>query len=150
MNHELKKALFAGSFNPFTLGHKSIVDRALSSIADKVVIAIGVNYNKPGAQDIEARLDDIRRIYADNDRISVISYEGLTTDLATEIGASFLLRGVRSVKDFEYERDIAEVNRRLTGIETVLMFTEPELSHVSSSIVRELKSYGKDVSSYLP
>lgn len=146
----MKTALFAGSFNPFTLGHKSIVDRALNSIADEVIIAVGINYNKPEAQAIEDRLESIRRIYNNDERVSVISYEGLTADLATKMSASFLLRGVRSVKDFEYERDIAEVNRRLTGIETVLMFTEPELSHVSSSIVRELRSYGKDVSSYLP
>lgn len=146
----MKTALFAGSFNPFTLGHKSIVDRALGSIADEVIIAVGVNYNKPEAQDIENRLENIRRIYNNDERVSVISYEGLTTDLAIRMDASFLLRGVRSVKDFEYERDIAEVNRRLTGIETVLMFTESELSHVSSSIVRELRYYGKDVSSYLP
>lgn len=146
----MKTALFAGSFNPFTLGHKSIVDRALGSIADEVIIAVGVNYNKPEAQAIEDRLESIRRIYNNDERVSVISYDGLTTDLAIRMNASFLLRGVRSVKDFEYERDIAEVNRRLTGIETILMFTEPELSHVSSSIVRELRSYGKDVSSYLP
>lgn len=146
----MKIALFPGSFDPFTLGHKSIVDRTLATIADRVTIAIGVNYNKRYAQTIEERIAEIKRVYANDDRVEVVAYEGLTTDFAQTIGASFIVRGIRSIKDFEYERDIAELNRRLTGIETVLLITETGLSHISSTVVRELQSYGKDVSEFLP
>lgn len=145
-----RTALFAGSFDPFTKGHKSIVNRALESVADEVVIAIGVNYGKKYMFSLDERLAAIKAVYAQEPRVKVEAYEGLTTDYAKAIGASFLLRGVRSVKDFEFERDIAEVNRRLTGIETVLLFTEPELACVSSSVVRELMSYNKDVKEFLP
>lgn len=145
-----KVALFAGSFDPFTKGHKNIVDRALQSIADKVIVAIGVNYKKKYMFTLEERIETIRKIYENEPRIIVDSYEGLTTDYAKAVGADFLLRGVRSIKDFEFERDIAEVNRRLTGIETVLLFTDAELACVSSSVVRELISYNKDVKEFLP
>ncbi|MCQ2257058.1 MAG: pantetheine-phosphate adenylyltransferase [Bacteroidaceae bacterium] len=145
-----KVALFAGSFDPFTKGHKNIVDRALQSIADKVIVAIGVNYQKKYMFTLEERIETIRKIYENEPRIIVDSYEGLTTDYAKAVGADFLLRGVRSIKDFEFERDIAEVNRRLTGIETVLLFTDAELACVSSSVVRELISYNKDVKEFLP
>lgn len=143
-------ALFAGSFDPFTKGHKSIVDRALSTFADEVVVAIGVNYNKKSMFSIEERVEVIKAVYSDEPRVRVETYEGLTTDFATKTGATCLLRGVRSVKDFEYERDIAEMNKRLSGIETVLLFTEPEYACVSSSVVRELMSYGKDVTEFMP
>lgn len=143
-------ALFAGSFDPFTRGHKNIVDRALNGVADKVIIAIGVNCQKKYMFSLEERIEAIRKAYIDEPRVRVESYEGLTTDYAKAVGADFLLRGVRSVKDFEFERDIAEVNRRLTGIETVLLYSDAELACVSSSVVRELLSYNKDVKEYLP
>ncbi|MBR1667355.1 MAG: pantetheine-phosphate adenylyltransferase [Bacteroidaceae bacterium] len=143
-------ALFAGSFDPFTKGHQNIVDRALQCVADEVVIAIGINYEKKYMFTLEERLQAIRNVYEGNDRVRIETYEGLTTDYAKRVGASFLLRGVRSVKDYEFERDMAEVNKRLTGIETLLMFTDPELSCVSSSIVRELISYHKNVNDFLP
>lgn len=143
-------ALFAGSFDPFTIGHKNIVDRALESVADEVIIAIGYNNEKHGLFSLEERLQAIRKVYQDEARVRVDAYEGLTTDYAKRVGATFLLRGVRSVKDLEYERDIAEVNRRLTGIETVLLFTDAKYSCISSSIVRELISYHKDVKEFLP
>lgn len=145
-----KIGLFAGSFDPFTKGHKNIVDRALESVADEVVIAIGVNCQKKYMFSLEERVEAIKKLYADNPKVRVEAYEGLTTDFAKKIAASFLLRGVRSVKDFEFERDIAEVNRKLTGVETVLLFSDPEYSCVSSSVVRELISYNKDVSEFLP
>lgn len=145
-----KIALFAGSFDPFTKGHKDIVDRALASVADEVVVAVGVNFQKTCMFSIEERVQAIKDAYKDNPKVSVKAYEGLTTDYAKEIGADFLLRGVRSTKDFEYERDIAEVNRRLTGIETILMLSAPELSCISSSVVRELFSYNKDIKEFLP
>lgn len=145
-----KIALFAGSFDPFTKGHKDIVDRALASVADEVVVAVGVNFQKTCMFSIEERVQAIKDAYKDNPKVSVKAYEGLTTDYAKEIGADFLLRGVRSTKDFEYERNIAEVNRRLTGIETILMLSAPELSCISSSVVRELFSYNKDIKEFLP
>ena len=95
-------------------------------------------------------MESIKNLYADNPNVEVVSYEGLTIDCASNEGADFIVRGIRCVKDFEYERDIAEVNRRLTGIETVFLFTEPELAHISSTIARELKSYNKDITDYLP
>lgn len=145
-----KIALFAGSFDPFTKGHQDIVNRALSSVADEVVIAIGVNYEKKGMFSAEERQKAIRAVYQGDSRVRVETYEGLTTDYAKQIGASFLLRSVRSVKDFEFERDMAEVNRRLTGIETVLLLCDPQLACISSSVVRELLSYHKDVKEFLP
>ena len=145
-----KIALFAGSFDPFTKGHKDIIDRALASVADEVVVAVGVNCQKACMFSFEERVQAIKNVYKDNPKVSVKAYDGLTTDYAKEIGADFLLRGVRSTKDFEYERDIAEVNRRLTGIETILMLSAPELSCVSSSVARELLSYNKDIKDFLP
>ncbi|MCR5313276.1 MAG: pantetheine-phosphate adenylyltransferase [Bacteroidaceae bacterium] len=144
------RALFAGSFDPFTRGHQSIVDRTLDSVADEVIVAIGVNYRKKSMFSLEDRLNAIKRLYSKNPRVKVVSYEGLTTDFAKEVEADCLVRGVRSLHDFEFERNIADVNRRLSGIETILLFTEPELSCVSSSNVRELLSYGKDVTEFLP
>ena len=145
----MKKALFAGSFDPFTRGHQSIVDRTLA-IADEVVIAIGVNSGKTPMFSLEQRTEMIRRVYAGNERVRVESYSGLTTDFAQSVGATFLVRGVRSIIDFEAEKSMADVNRKLTGIETVLLITEPEFSSISSSIVRELMSHGRDVTEFLP
>lgn len=145
----MKKALFAGSFDPFTLGHQSIVERTLS-LADEVIIGIGNNADKRPYFSAELRKRMISALFEDEPRVSVQIYNGLTTDFAKDAGATFLVRGVRSVSDFEFERCIADVNRQLTGIDTVLLFTEPQLSSISSSIVRELLSYGKDVSAFVP
>ncbi|NLV53839.1 MAG: pantetheine-phosphate adenylyltransferase [Bacteroidales bacterium] len=145
-----RTAIFAGSFDPFTIGHKNIVDRTLESVADEVIIAIGINYEKKCMFSLHERIEAIRKVYANNPRVRIDAYEGLTTDFAKRVGASFLVRGVRSVKDFEFELDIAEVNKRLTGIETVLLFTDAQYSCVSSSIVRELLSYHQDVKEFLP
>lgn len=142
-------ALFAGSFDPFTIGHESIVRRAIP-LFDRIVIAIGVNPAKRAMQPAEERKRNIERVFAGDDRISVITYTGLTADAARQAGASFLLRGVRMVQDFESEMAMAEVNRRLSGLETVLLYTLPSMSHISSSVVRELQSHGCDVSEYLP
>ncbi|MBR0046907.1 MAG: pantetheine-phosphate adenylyltransferase [Bacteroidaceae bacterium] len=144
-----KIALFAGSFDPFTIGHQNIVDRAIESVADEVIVAIGINYEKKYMFSLEERLKAIQDLYQNEPRVRVETYEGLTTDFAKRVGASFLLRGVRSVKDFEFERDMAEVNHRLTGIETVLLFTDAKYSCVSSSIVRELITYHQDVKDFL-
>ena len=145
----MKKAIFPGSFDPFTLGHHSIVKRALSFM-DEVIVGIGINEGKRSLIPVEKRVYMIRRLYADEPRVKVEAYSGLTVDFAREQGAEFIVRGIRTVKDFEYEEGIADINRKLTGIETIFLFTEPELASVSSSVVRELLHYGKDVSMFLP
>jgi pantetheine-phosphate adenylyltransferase len=145
----MKKALFAGSFDPFTRGHQSIVDRTLA-IADEVVVAIGRNANKHTMLTLEQRIEAIEQLYAGEPRVKVMAYDGLTTDFAASVDATFLVRGVRNIADFEFEKNIADVNRKLAGIETVLLVTESEYSHISSSIVRELMSYGRDVSDFMP
>ena len=144
-----KRALFAGTFDPYTIGHHSIVTRAMAMF-DKIIIAIGHNSAKASQSKAEKRAEDIARIYADEPRVEVVTYEGLTADFAKEQGACCLLRGVRSVKDFEYERDLADINREINGIETVILLSEPQYAAISSSVVRELMSYGKDVSKFLP
>jgi pantetheine-phosphate adenylyltransferase len=145
----MKKAIFPGSFDPFTLGHHSIVKRALSFM-DEVIVGIGINEGKRSLIPVEKRVDMIRRLYAYEPRVKVEAYSGLTVDFAREQAAEFIIRGIRTVKDFEYEEGIADINRKLTGIETIFLFTEPELASVSSSVVRELLHYGKDVSMFLP
>ncbi len=145
----MKTALFAGSFNPYTRGHHAIVQRALA-IFDRVVVAIGCNMGKEGAADTAERRKAIEKVYADEPRVEVAVYSGLTMDYARSIGATALLRGVRSVKDFEYERDLADVNMRMGGIETVILMSSPENAAISSSLVRELMAYGKDVKDLLP
>lgn len=144
-------ALFAGSFNPFTIGHLSIVERG-AAMFDKVVVGVGYNFAKaPEAAELASRVEAIERAVAHlGDAVEVVSFGGLTVDEAERHGAKFLLRGVRNAADFEYERSMADINRRLSGIETVLLYTLPELSAVSSSVVRELRVHGRDVSPFLP
>lgn len=147
----MRIALFPGTFNPFTVGHKSIVDRALP-LFDRIIIAIGINAEKAEseADEIARRIRAIAGLYEEEPRVEVYSYEGLTVDFANDMGAKFLIRGIRTVQDFEYERTLADVNRRISGIETVLMYSLPEHESCSSSIVRELSRYGVDVSEFLP
>lgn len=142
-------ALFAGSFDPFTIGHKSIVDRGLE-LFDAIVIGIGVNSAKQPWLTPQQREETIRNLYAAEPRVKVMTFNGLTVDAAQQCGARFLLRGVRSVADFEYERQLADINRNLSGLESVLIYALPSLASVSSSVVRELASYGTDVTPYLP
>ena len=144
-----KTALFAGTFDPYTRGHQALVERAFA-LFDKVVIAVGCNIEKHCTATTDERVTAIENIYAGDNRVRVVEYDCLTMDLAREVGATALLRGVRTVKDFEYERELADVNRRMGGIETVLLVSEPEYAHISSSLVRELLKYGKDVSALLP
>ena len=145
----MKRAIFPGTFDPFTIGHYSVVRRALTFM-DEVIIGIGINENKRTWFSTEKRIDMIRHLYKDEPRVKVEAYDDLTIDFAQRMDARFIVRGIRTVKDFEYEETIADINRKLTGIETILLFTEPELTSVSSSVVRELLSFGKDVSRFLP
>lgn len=149
MNYELRIALFPGSFDPFTRGHQAIVERALPMF-DKLVIAIGINRAKKGWMPVEERLERLEQLYAEEPRVEVVTYETLTMDLAAQYGAKYILRGVRSVTDFEYERTIADANRRIAGLETIFLISDAETSHISSSLVRELASFGHDVSNLLP
>ncbi len=142
-------AIFPGTFNPFTVGHSSIVERALP-LFDKLIIAVGVNEDKRCDSATTQRVDSIAKLYAADDRVQVVSYSSLTVDLAKSVGAGYIIRGVRSVQDFEYERNLADVNRKLSGVETLLLYTLPEYAHISSSVVRELIKYGRDVSDMIP
>lgn len=144
----MRKALFAGSFDPFTIGHKAIVDRALL-LFDEVVVAFGVNVNKVPFMPIDERMTRVRKAYSGDDRVKVVSYEGLTVDLARNMGIDCLVRGVRDMKDFEYEKNMAEINRRLNGMETVLLIADAETGYVSSSLVRELAHFGKDINNLI-
>jgi len=146
---EKRTALFPGTFDPFTIGHESLVRRGLS-VMDEVVIAIGVNESKKSFFSLEKRIDMIRKLYKDEPRVKVESYDSLTIDFAKIVGARYILRGIRSVVDFEYEKTIADMNRTISGIETFVLFTEPALTHISSTQVRELLRYGCDVSGFVP
>ncbi len=145
----MKRAIFPGTFDPFTVGHYSIVKRGLS-IFDEIVIGIGHNQSKKTLFSIEKRVEMIQKAFEDEPRVKVTAYSTLTVDFASEVQAGFILRGLRSVGDFEYERTIGDNNRILTGIETVILFTEAEYAHISSTVARDLISYGKDISSFLP
>lgn len=145
----MRRAIFPGSFDPFTIGHHSIVKRALAFM-DEIVIGIGVNEGKQSCIPADKRLQMIKQLYKDEPRVKVEVYSGLTVDFADKWEASFIIRGIRTVRDFEYEEGIADVNKKLSGIETIFLFTEPEFSSVSSTVVRELLHYGRDVSAFLP
>ena len=149
MNYELKKAVFPGSFDPFTVGHDAIVRRALP-LFDKIVIGVGVNVRKKYLFSPDKRVADIARLYAGEPKIEVKAYSGLLVDFASREGAGFVIKGVRSVKDFEYEREQADINLRIGGIDTLLLYSEPQYQSVSSSMVRELLHFGRDVSEFLP
>lgn len=142
-------ALYPGTFDPFTVGHLSIVERGLQ-LFDEIIIAIGVNDAKKNHTTIQQRIDHIKRVTGKMQGVKVVSYDNLTVEAAKEHNANFILRGVRTVADYEYERNLAYANRNLTGIETVLLYTLPELSYISSTMVRDLQRHGYDVSPYVP
>ena len=145
----MNKGLFVGSFDPFTIGHASIVRRALL-LFDHINIGVGVNERKKCMLDAEERVRRIKRLYADNPKIEVKAYSDLTIDFARREQATYIIKGVRSVKDFEYEREQADVNRLLSGVETIFLYAEPQLSSISSTMVRELQHFGRDISEFLP
>ena len=146
----MKTAIFPGSFDPFTLGHQAIVEQALRFF-DKVVIAIGENVGKRSLLTAEARQRLIRDLYQSNPNVECITYSTLTGDVARKVGASAIVRGVRNTIDFEYERTMALTNSRLfPEIETVILLTPPTLADVSSSTVRELLAFGRDVQEMMP
>ena len=145
-----RTGVFVGTFDPFTIGHDSIVRRALPLFDRLVIGVVGDNVNKPGMRPAEERIRDIAELYRGQASVEVKPYFGLAMDFARDEGARFIVKGVRSVADFEYERQQADFNRKLRGIETILLYTEPELASISSSAVRELSHFGVDVSPFLP
>lgn len=150
MRNAKRCGVLVGSFNPFTIGHDSIVRRALPLFDRLVIGVVGDQVHKPGLPSAEERVRTIADLYQDEPRIEVKPYYGLAVDFARAEQAHFIVKGVRSVKDFEYEREQADVNRQLSGVETLLLFAEPQLSSLSSSMVRELQHFGVDVSPFLP
>ena len=146
----MRKALFTGTFDPFTAGHADIVRRALPLFDGIIIGVVGDNVHKPQMTPAAVRCEAIASLYAGEPRIEVKVFNGLAVSLARDEQAAGFIKGVRSLKDFEYERDMADINRRLSGIDTLLLFADPSLSAVSSSVVRELRHFGCDVSPFLP
>ena len=144
-----KLAIFPGSFDPFTVGHEDVVKRGLS-LFENIVIAVGYNANKRDHFPLDDRMQWIRDVFANDPRVTVEKYEGLTVDFAKEIGATHILRGIRTSADFEYERAIAQVNKAMSNIDSVFLLTTPEHTPVNSSIVRDILKHGGDASMFLP
>ena len=117
---------------------------------DEIIISIGVNESKKSFFSLDKRIEMIRKLYSDNSQVRVESYDTLTVDFAKKVGANYILRGIRSLNDFEYEKSIADMNRTISQIETFVLFTEPSLTHISSTLVRELLNYGHNVSEFIP
>lgn len=142
-------AFYAGSFDPFTVGHLSIALKILK-IFPRLIIGIGFNESKRAEISVEERIEKISKIFKGNRCVSVIAYDGLTSEVAKAHGAGVLVRGVRNTLDFEKERELADINQKVFDMPTVLIPSDPELSFVSSSMVRELSHFGVDVSNFIP
>ena len=142
-------AIFTGSFDPYTIGHDDILRRALP-LFSSIIIGVGHNERKQYMLSVEERVEAIRKLYANEPKVRVEAYSDLTVEFARRVGARFIIKGVRSVKDFEYEREQAELNRRLGGVETLLLPADPALACISSSAVRELAHFGQDIQPFLP
>jgi pantetheine-phosphate adenylyltransferase len=147
---EKKIAVFPGSFDPITKGHESIILRCLP-LFDEIVVGIGYNSNKHYYFSQERREHFIRKTFENHPNVSVRRYSGLTIDFCKEIGAKYIIRGLRTSADFEFERAIAQMNRSMNeGIETVFLVSDPSLSHISSTIVRDILLYNGDISAFVP
>ncbi len=146
----MKIAVFPGSFDPITIGHEDLVRRALP-LFDTIIVAIGVNSSKKYLFPLEQRLAWIRSVFADEPKVVVAQFEGLTANFCKEVNSRFLLRGLRNASDFDYEKTISQINTIIgDGVETLFLISQPTYSHISSTIVREVIKGGGDVSSFLP
>jgi pantetheine-phosphate adenylyltransferase len=145
-----KVAVFPGSFDPFTLGHHSLVIKAMP-LFDKIIVAVGQNSTKQAMFDLQKRVDALVKLYKNHDKIEIVTFTGLTIDLCTQHNATFILRGLRNGTDFDYEKAIAQMNKRMNDkVETIFLLTEPEHEAISSTIVREIHKNGGNISQFLP
>jgi pantetheine-phosphate adenylyltransferase len=145
-----KIAVFPGSFDPFTIGHEAIIKRALS-LFDEIIVAVGANALKKNFYSLETRKEMINKVFEDEPKVRVDHYEGLTVDFCKKNGAGYLLRGLRTSADFEFERAIGQVNKSMApGIETVFLLTAPEHSYINSTIVRDIIKSGGNASNFVP
>ena len=146
----MRKAVFAGSFDPITLGHEDVVRRSVS-LFDEIIVAVGVNSAKKSRFSTDDKIAMLEAVFADLPEVKIQSYSGLTADFCNEIGAGWLLRGVRNSSDFEYECTIAQMTKKLApSLETTILFTKEEYSSISSTIVRDIFENGGDVSAFVP
>ena len=145
-----KIAIFPGSFDPFTVGHESVVRRSID-LFDTIIVAIGVNSGKKSLMTVEARVEMINEVFKDDKEVSAASFKGLTVDFCKQVNAQYMLRGIRTAADFEYERAIAQINKRmLPEVESVFLLTSPEHTPVNSTIIRDIIRNGGDASQFLP
>lgn len=146
----LKTAIFPGSFDPFTVGHESIVCRSLG-LFDRVIVAVGVNSGKQPLMSIESRVRMINDVFKNEEKVSCDFFEGLTVDFCKKVNANYMLRGIRTAADFEYERAIAQINKKmLPAVESVFLLTSPEHTPVNSTIIRDIIRNHGDASQFLP
>lgn len=145
----MQRALFPGSFDPLTLGHVDVVERALPFF-DEIVIATGINTDKSYMFSVEQRMDFIKKTFAHQKKIKVTSYEGLTVDFCKKIKACAIVRGLRNPADFEFEKTVAQINRKLSGIETLFLLTDANTAYISSSMVRDIMANKGNYSSLVP
>lgn len=146
----MKIALFPGSFDPITIAHVDIVKRSLP-LFDKIVVGIGLNSSKQNFLSAEKREEIVKSIFAGDTNVNIQTYQGLTIDFAKKIGATYMVRGIRSASDFEYERAIAQINKSMMpDVETIILLSRPEYSAISSTIVRDILRNNGDVSQFVP
>jgi pantetheine-phosphate adenylyltransferase len=146
----IRKAVFPGSFDPITIGHYAIVERALP-LFDEIVIAIGENSNKKYLFTLEQRIEHLKQAFGKLNKVSIVSYSGLTVEFCKKINAQYILRGLRNINDFEYEKAIAQMNKSMeNNIETIFIVTEPKYSAINSTIVRDILLHGGNVEDFLP
>lgn len=145
-----KIAIFPGSFDPFTVGHESIVRRSVS-LFDTIIVAVGVHSGKQPLMSVASRVAMINEVFRNDDKVSCASFEGLTVDFCRKVNANYMLRGIRTAADFEYERAIAQINKKmLPEVESVFLLTNPEHTPVNSTIIRDIIRNGGDASQFLP
>ncbi len=146
----MKIAVFPGSFDPITVGHESVIRRAIP-LFDEIIVAIGVNSTKSGMFDVETRMEFIRKTFVDCKKVKVMNYSGLTVNFCNQVGAKYILRGLRTSADFEFERSIGQVNKIMSGeIETIFLLTSTAHTPITSSVVRDIIKYGGDISKLVP